>query len=102
MARISNPAHPGGILAEQLQYLGLSAREFARHIGVSPSSVTRILNERGPITPEMAVRISAALPGPEASTWLALQADYDLWHAEKKVNVSAITKYPLTLNHACN
>ncbi len=73
MARISNPAHPGGILAEQLQYLGLSAREFARHIGVSPSSVTRILNERGPIAPEMAVRISAALPGPEASTWLALR-----------------------------
>ena len=49
MARMFNPPHPGGILAEQLEYLGISARDFARHIGVAPSSITRILNEKGPM-----------------------------------------------------
>lgn len=77
MARMFNPPHPGEILAEELEYLGVSARDFARHIGVAPSSVTRILNEKGPITPEMAVKISAALTGPDPSTWLAMQADFD-------------------------
>lgn len=102
MARMFNPPHPGGILAEELEFLGISARDFARHIGVAPSSVTRILNEKGPITPEMAVRISAALTGPDPSTWLAMQADYDAWQASKRVNVSGISKYtfkPLQLNH---
>lgn len=103
MARMFNPPHPGGILAEQLEFLGISARDFARHIGVAPSSITRILNEKGPITPEMAVRISAALPGPEPPTWLALQADYDAWQAEKRVNVSSISRYTfdsISMNHA--
>ncbi len=103
MARMFNPPHPGGILAEELEFLGVSARDFARHIGVAPSSVTRILNEKGPITPEMAVRISAALTGPDPSTWLAMQADYDAWQAVKRVNVSGISRYTFNtslLKHA--
>ena len=59
MTRMFNPPHPGGLLAEGLEYLGFSARQFAKHIGVAPSTVTRILKEESPITPEMAVRISA-------------------------------------------
>ena len=84
MARMFNPPHPGEILAEELEQLGVSARDFARHIGVAPSSVTRILNEKGPITPEMAVKISAALTGPDPSTWLAMQADFDAQQAENE------------------
>ena len=61
MARMFNPPHPGRMVAETLEYLGISAREFARHIGVAPSTVTRIIKEKSPITPEMAVRISAAI-----------------------------------------
>ncbi len=91
MSRIYNPAHPGSIIAEELEYLGISAREFARHIGVAPSSVTRILNEKGPITPDMAVRIAKALNGPDAEMWLRLQAVYDAWQAEHRVDVSLIT-----------
>lgn len=86
MVKMFNPPHPGGILAEELEFLGVSACDFARHIGADPSSVTCILNEKGPITPEMAVRISAALKGPDPSTWLAMQADYDAWQAEKRSN----------------
>ena len=50
MTRMFNPHHPGAMIAEELDSLGVSAREFALYIGVAPSSVTRILNEKGPIT----------------------------------------------------
>ena len=46
MARMFNPPHPGRMVAETLEYLGISAREFARHIGVAPSTVTRIIKEK--------------------------------------------------------
>lgn len=77
MSKMFNPPHPGTILAEELECLGISAREFARHIKVAPSSVTRILNEEGPVTPEMAVRIAKAIEGPDADMWLRMQASYD-------------------------
>ena len=91
MTRMFNPPHPGAFLAEELECLGVSAREFARHIGVAPSSVTRILNEEGPISPDMAVRIAAALKGPDAADmWLRMQANHDAWQAEQRVDVSNI------------
>ena len=52
MNKMFNPPHPGTIVAESVEALGLSAREFARHLGVAPSSVTRVFNGKGPITPE--------------------------------------------------
>ena len=92
MARMFNPPHPGRMVAETLEYLGISAREFARYIGVAPSTVTRIIKEKSPITPEMAVRISAAISGPSPEAWLAMQADYDAWQAEHSIDISHITR----------
>ena len=93
MTSMFNPPHPGRILEESLEYMGVSARSFAQHIGVSTSTVTRILNEEKPITPDMAVRISAALPGPSPEVWLAIQAEYDVWQTKHKTDVSWITRY---------
>ena len=92
MARIFNPPHPGGILAEQFQYLGISEEDFARHLGVTPTSLYRIFKEKSPITADMALRISKVIPGPEASTWLALQSDYDAWQAKKQERISNASK----------
>ena len=83
-----NPPHPGRMIADSLEYLGISAREFARNLGVSLTSITQILNQECPISPEMAVRISAALPGPSASVWLAMQADYDAWSTARSIDSS--------------
>lgn len=92
MTRMHNPPHPGSILLEELQALGISAREFARHINVAPSTITRVLKEESPITPAMAVKISAAIDGPSPSTWLAMQADYDVWQAQHCVDLSHISR----------
>ena len=79
-----NPPHPGGILVEELEHLGVSADDFARQIDIASDLMTDILSERAPISPEIAQKISEALEGPDASTWLAMQADYDAWHAKKR------------------
>jgi len=100
MTKMFNPPHPGRMIAESLEFLHISASEFARNLGVSPCSVTRILNETRPITPDMAVRISAALPGPSPEVWLAMQADYDAWHAKQTVDVSHITRYAPSLSES--
>lgn len=84
MAKMFNPPHPGGILAEELEHLGVNADDFARQIGVPSDLVTEILNERAPITPEIAQKISQVLKSPGASTWLAIQADYNAWQAKKR------------------
>lgn len=84
MEKMCNPSHPGGILSEELEHLGVNADDFARQIGVPSDLVTGILKEKAPITPEIAQKISAILKGPSASTWLAMQADFNAWHTKKR------------------
>ena len=84
MVDMFNPPHPGGILAEELEHLGLNANDFARQIGVPSDLITGILKEKVQITPEIAQKISQVLKAPGVSTWLAMQADYDAWQAKKR------------------
>ena len=96
-----NPPHPGEYIQEALEELGMSARQFAAHLGVAPATVTRLLNQKGPMTAEMAARVHAALGGPTIETWLRMQASYDAWHISSRVDVSHISKleYP---HHSIN
>ena len=61
------------------------------HLLMSPSCrlVRLILSEKQPVTPETAVKLAAAFGG-SAKLWLNMQAAYDLWHAERQVDVSDI------------
>ena len=92
MAVMFNPPHPGVFLKSALKSLNLSARAFAAHIGVSPASVTRLMNEETAVSPEMAVRLAQAISGPDAATWLRMQAEYDAWHASRNLDVSFISR----------
>jgi antitoxin HigA-1 len=76
-----NPAHPGEILSEYLE--GRSVTEVARHLGVTRPALSRILNGKGGISAEMALRLAEALNS-DAEFWLRLQAQRDLWVASKK------------------
>ena len=79
-----NPPHPGEILRELcLEPLGLSVTEAAEALGVSRKTLSSILNGRGGISPEMAVRLSIAFDT-SAESWLSQQSQYDLWLAEKR------------------
>ena len=81
MARMFNPPHPGRVLRESLGELEVS--EAATRLGVSRTTLSRILNARAGISADMSIRLSEALGmGPEF--WSSLQLDYDLWHASRK------------------
>ncbi len=97
-AAMSNPPHPGELVADALEALNVSARAFAVHIGVAPATVTRVMNGQAPVTPAMAVRLAKALPGPSTQTWLKMQAVHDAWRAERSIDVSAITPYACNLH----
>ncbi len=88
MARMFNPPHPGLTLRDDvLPALKLSVTEAAQQLGVSRVALSRVLNARAAISPEMALRIEAWLGvdrGGEARLWLAEQNAYDMWQAEQR------------------
>jgi addiction module HigA family antidote len=59
----------------------MSVSGFAAHIGVSRVSLSRVLNEKAGVTPEMSMRISEAFGQESPDIWFNLQNDYDFWQA---------------------
>ena len=81
LARKRPPTHPGGILKRHhLEPLSWSVSRAAAALGVSRKTLSKIVNERGAVTPEMALRLSKAFHT-TPQLWLNLQQTYDLWHA---------------------
>ena len=84
------PAHPGEILREDiLPSLALSKTAVAEALGISRQTLYDILNEKQPVTAEMAVRFGK-LFGNGARFWVNLQRGHDLAVAERTVDVSRI------------
>jgi len=76
------PTHPGNIIKEDyLAPLSISIKDMASTLGVSRKTLSKIINERGSITPEMALRLSRAFDT-TPDLWMNLQKNYDLWQAE--------------------
>jgi addiction module HigA family antidote len=75
------PAHPGGILKRlYLDALSISNSQLAETLGVSRKTISKIVNGRGAITPDMALRLSRAF-NTTPDLWLDLQKNCDLWQA---------------------
>ncbi len=90
------PPHPGEFIAQvYLEPNGLSGRELALKLEVAASTLSRILKGSSAVTPEMGLRLSKAL-GRTPESWLAMQYNYDLWHARQRVKLSSVEKIKLT------
>jgi antitoxin HigA-1 len=91
MSHMHHPPHPGETLRDDiLPSLGLSVTEAAQQLGVARPTLSKVLNGRAAISPEMAIRLEKWLGvenGGRADMWLAEQTAYDLWQAREKVNV---------------
>ena len=84
------PTHPGETLREDvIPALGRSKTEIAAMLGISRQHLYDILNEKKPISASIAVRMGK-LFGNGPGLWLRMQVAYDVWHAEREVDVSAI------------
>lgn len=84
------PTHPGALLrADMIPSTGRTKVEIAGLFGISRQHLYDILNERKPVSPEVAVRLGK-LFGDGAGIWTRMQAAYDTWQAERHVDVSRI------------
>ena len=92
-----NPPHPGEFLYfTYMEPFSLSCRFVASKLGVSPSTLSRILKQQSRISPEMALRLSKAL-GRSPESWLTMQNAYDLWQVKQQVELSNVTKIDLNV-----
>ena len=81
--KMYNPPHPGEIIKGLwLDPMSVSITEAAQAMGVSRKTLSKIVNGKGRVTPEIALRLSMAL-GSSAESWLGHQAAYDLWEMEQ-------------------
>lgn len=87
------PSHPGEILREEfIKERNLTITEVAKGLSIARGNLSAVVNEHAGISPELAVKLSEAF-GNTAQFWLNLQKNYELWHAERKVNRSAIQHF---------
>jgi antitoxin HigA-1 len=90
-----NPPHPGEFIASvYLEPNGITGRALASKLGVSPSTLNRILTNKSGVSPEMALRLSKCL-GRSPESWLALQQSYDLWQTRQGLDLSNVEKLKL-------
>ena len=87
MKAMFNPPHPGLALRDDvLPALGLSVTEVAQQLDVARVTLSRMLNGRAAISPEMALRLQAWLGverGGDARAWLAQQTAYDMGQGQQ-------------------
>ena len=85
MAKLLEEIHPGEILLEDfMKPMGISARQLAADIDVSPSRISELVNGQRPITADTALRLGMFF-GMEPRFWLNLQAEYDMRIADREL-----------------
>jgi addiction module HigA family antidote len=87
-----DPPHPGRIIKTSLEDLGLSVTSAAEVLGVARPHLSKLLNGKAGISPEMAVRLSKAF-GSTPDFWFRLQNNYDLAQARKRADSIQIMRY---------
>jgi antitoxin HigA-1 len=90
MAR--TPIHPGEILADELQEIGLSAAQLARTLEVPPNRISQIIAGKRVITADTALRLARYF-GTSPDFWMNLQKTYDLDVARQAIG-KAINHIP--------
>lgn len=73
-------AHPGVLLREVLDEIGISQVAFARHLGISLQRLNEIVNGRRGVTGETALLLGQAL-GQSPEYWMNLQMAYEITRA---------------------
>lgn len=90
---MKNPPHPGhSVQINCLEPLGLSVTEGAKVLGVSRTTLSRLINGRAGLSQEMAIRLSKAF-GSTPGAWIRLQAAYDIAQANARVDEFDIERY---------
>ena len=80
------PSHPGALIRNViLPETGLSISSLAKRCGVARNTMSKIVNARGDVTEDMAIRLSRVL-GSTPQFWIAMQTKLNLWKLVQKNN----------------
>ena len=90
MAR--TPIHPGEILVDELEEIGLPAKKLADVIQVPPNRLYQVLAGKQNVTADTALRLAQYF-GMSADFWMNLQSAYELDLARQQVG-KAIQRIP--------
>ena len=91
--RMYNPPHPGVFLKEEvISPLGLTVTSAAEILGVTRPALSKLLNCRASLSPEMALRFEKAF-GLKMDTLLRMQTSYDIAQARKAANKIKVERY---------
>jgi addiction module HigA family antidote len=75
---MKNPVHPGSLVRKDcIEALELTVSSAAEQLGVTPQSLSNLINEKSSLSPEMSIRLEKLGWG-GAGAWIRLQANYDL------------------------
>ncbi len=86
MSKQLDEIHPGEILLEEfMKPMGISARQLAADIDVSPSRISEVVNGLRPITADTALRLGLFF-NMEPRFWINLQTEYDMRVATRTVS----------------
>jgi len=88
-----NPAHPGEIIRQYMEGLGLTVSALAAHLKITRANLSRMIHGKTGVSAEMALRLSAAF-GTSPQVWIRLQANYDLARAlrKRRVKIARLAK----------
>ena len=82
---LKNHPHPGELLREDvLLPLGIEVTDAAQRLGMSRTTLSRVINGRAGISPDLAIRLERAGVS-TARFWMNLQSNYELAQAERRV-----------------
>ncbi|CAN5361624.1 HigA family addiction module antitoxin [soil metagenome] len=80
---MKNPPHPGRLVRDEIEALGLAVAKAAKGLGVTRQQLYRVMSGECAISPEMAMRLEAGL-GSSATAWLQMQLIHDLAALRKR------------------
>ena len=76
------PSHPGALIRNViLPETQMTISELAIRCGVARNTMSKVVNERGDVTEDLAIRLSRVL-GSTAQFWLSMQSKRNLWDLE--------------------
>ncbi len=95
---MKSPVHPGVLVKECLDDMGLSVALASKGLGVTRQQLHKVIAQKSGVTPEMAFRLERAFGG-MADTWLKMQVNYDLAQVRARADGIIVHKLEKTARH---
>ncbi|MDQ0470620.1 HigA family addiction module antitoxin [Labrys wisconsinensis] len=88
---MKSPPHPGSLVKDELEAMGLSVAEAAQGLGVTRQQLYKVIKGDSAVSPDMALRLEKAIGG-TAAAWLRMQTAFDLAQVRQREAEIVVTR----------